>query len=132
MAIDFPALRAKLIAAIKANKTHSIIILDPKSATAADALLPHRVEADDPDEYPVDVVCADVAMPAGTAEGLMDRNVIVPGDAGVVPDTNMRVRFTDSSEWAIKAVSTYDQGGVDIGYKLRICTWPESSTQQTP
>ena len=127
MAVNFTTLRAKLIAAIHDNATHVVNIVKI-NVTTADATKPHRVTAAAPTLYPTDVICADEDMPD---EGIPARNVIIPGDVGVVPDTNMRVRFADGKEFSIVALSTYDQGGVNIGYKARVESWPASSTQRT-
>lgn len=130
MAIDFTALRAKFIAAIRNNKTHDVIILVPQNVAPVDPLLPHRVAGLPPLEYPSPAIVSDLAV-SGDRPGPSDKNCIVPGDLDVVPDDSMRLRFADDSEFSIHATQVYDQGGLAIGYKMRLKAWPTSSAQQT-
>lgn len=127
MAVNFVTLRAKLIAALKANKTHSVNIVTP-NVTTPDPTKPHRVTAQAPTLTPVDVLAFDGDMPE---EGQPKRTVIIPGDVAVKPDCSKRIRFANGHEYAIAAISTYDQGGVDIGYKCECEAWPTSSQPQT-
>lgn len=123
--------RAELIATIKANKTHDVTIVKVTEAAPVDATKPWRVGAGTPVSYTCAAIVSDVAMKTDNAEGESDKNVIIPGDVAFAPDSSMRLTL-NSKTYEIKATQNYNVENLDVGFKLRICQWPStSSARQT-